>query len=80
MTSRATPVQTMDGRVLITQDEYDTLKAAAAWSEVDTATIPLKRYRSLMDDAAWRVGMEAAGIDNWDGYSFGLEIYTENHL
>ena len=25
----------------------------------------------------WEIALESAGVDNWDGYDFALEIYRE---
>lgn len=36
--------------------------------ESDTVTIPLSEYLSLREDVAKLRRLEAAGVDNWDGY------------
>lgn len=38
-------------------------------------TITREEYNSLRDDMFWRIGMEAAGVDNWTGYDYGIEAY-----
>lgn len=35
-------------------------------------TISLEEYAQLQDDHAWRVALEAGGVDNWEWYSESL--------
>lgn len=37
-------------------------------------TIPLKEYAELQADRDWLHCLEAAGVDNWDGYSYAHQI------
>lgn len=39
-----------------------------------TVTIPKNEYESLLKDSAWLLCLEAAGVDNWDGYDFAKDI------
>jgi hypothetical protein len=39
--------------------------------------IPLSEYEQLKEDQAWLSCLEAAGVDNWDGWSFALQIKRE---
>lgn len=32
---------------------------------------------ALKDDKLWRICVEDAGVDNWDGYSYAMEVYRE---
>lgn len=44
----------------------------------ETVTISKKEYESLLDDSEWRCAMEAAGVDNWEGYDFALKLLNED--
>jgi len=39
-----------------------------------TVTISAKRYKQLMDDSEWLRCLEAAGVDNWEGFSYAQEM------
>lgn len=40
----------------------------------ETITIPIEKYYRLRD-AAWRLNaLENAGVDNWDGYDYAVEL------
>lgn len=43
----------------------------------DTVNIPVGEYKDLLDRSAWLSALEAAGVNNWDGWDFALEIYDE---
>ena len=43
----------------------------------DTITIDVERYGELLEAESWVQALEAAGVDNWDGYDFAQEIYNE---
>lgn len=43
----------------------------------EKVTITKAEYDSLKEDANWLSCLEAAGVDNWDGYSFAHEIRRE---
>lgn len=40
-------------------------------------SIPLSEYEELKEAARWLSCLEAAGVDNWDGWSFALQIKRE---
>ncbi len=39
----------------------------------ETVTIPCSEYESLKRSAKMLANLEAAGVDNWDGYSAAYE-------
>lgn len=39
-----------------------------------TITIPLADFNDLMKADAKLAALEAAGVDNWDGYDYAMEI------
>lgn len=43
-----------------------------------TVTIPKTEYESLKLSAEWLRYLEAAGVDNWDGYDFAKELRDED--
>ena len=43
----------------------------------DTITIPVEHYDEILDDVRFLNALRAAGVDNWDGYDYALEIYNE---
>lgn len=38
-------------------------------SNSEYVTIPLSEYLSLKEDSDFLAALEAAGVDNWEGYS-----------
>ena len=40
----------------------------------EQVTIPRAEYESLLSMRDWLSCLVAAGVDNWDGYSFAHEI------
>jgi hypothetical protein len=42
----------------------------------DMVIIPKAEYESLKDDMEWRIAMESAGVDNWTGYDYAMDIYN----
>ena len=42
-----------------------------------TTTIPLKEYESLQKDAEKLQALEQAGVDNWSGYDYAMEILRD---
>lgn len=44
----------------------------------ETVTISKKEYESLLGDRKWRIALENAGVDNWEGYSFACELLNED--
>ncbi|MBS7457682.1 hypothetical protein [Coralloluteibacterium stylophorae] len=43
----------------------------------DTVTIPREEYEELLEDQRFIEALRAAGVDNWDGYDYALEIFQE---
>lgn len=41
-------------------------------------TIPIEFYNELIERDKILAALEAAGVDNWDGYDFAMEEYREN--
>lgn len=44
----------------------------------ETVTISKKEYESLLEDRKWRIALENAGVDNWEGYDYACELMNEN--
>lgn len=36
--------------------------------------ISKKEYESLLEDRDWLSCLEAAGVDNWSGYDYAIEL------
>lgn len=43
----------------------------------EMVTITKKEYDSLCEDAAKLTALECAGVDNWSGYDFAMDILRE---
>lgn len=41
----------------------------------ETVTISKEHYDELIEDQAFLSCLQAAGVDNWDGYSEAQEMY-----
>ena len=41
----------------------------------ETITIPLEEYQDLQESSKFLSCLEAAGVDNWDGYDYALEEF-----
>ena len=39
--------------------------------------LPLESYESLMKDSKKLTALEAAGVDNWEGYGEAMDILRE---
>lgn len=37
-------------------------------------TITVKEYNQLLKDSDWLRCLEQAGVDNWEGYSFAIDL------
>lgn len=44
---------------------------------MDTVTITRKEYDQLVKDSEWLSYLEAAGVDNWEGYDYAIEMMQE---
>jgi hypothetical protein len=40
-------------------------------------TLPIERYTKMRRDIDKLRALEAAGVDNWEGYSYAMEILAE---
>lgn len=40
-------------------------------------TLTENEYASLLDDRMFLYALRSAGVDNWDGYDYALELYDE---
>lgn len=47
-------------------------------SNEETVTITKKEYDRLVEDSKWLSYLEAAGVDNWEGYGFACEARDED--
>jgi len=45
--------------------------------ENKTITIDEEEYLRLLADAFWLMCLEQAGVDNWDGYSYAIDLKEE---
>jgi hypothetical protein len=43
----------------------------------ETIEIPLHIYHEMIDDCNLLTALRAAGVDNWDGWDYAIEIYNE---
>lgn len=46
----------------------------------ETVTISKKEYDELVNSSMWMSALEAAGVDNWGGYSEACVIYDSFKL
>lgn len=46
--------------------------------EEETVTITKKEYDDLLKDSEWLSCLEAAGVDNWQGYEDAIQMLKEN--
>ena len=42
----------------------------------ETITISVEDYNELVSDSNFLSALMAAGVDNWDGYDYAVEIYN----
>ncbi len=47
---------------------------------MDTVTIELDEYEELLDDARLLECLQAAGVDNWEGYAEAMRAYCGEEL
>lgn len=43
----------------------------------DTVTISRDHYEQLVRDSEFLNALRGAGVDNWDGYGYALELLNE---
>jgi hypothetical protein len=44
----------------------------------EVVELPKSVYDAMCDTEDWLAALEAAGVDNWEGYDFAREIYNED--
>lgn len=44
----------------------------------ETITVTLKEYKQLKEDSDWLQCLEAAGVDNWSGMEYAIQLRREN--
>ena len=48
-------------------------------NKMSVVTITREEYRYLQNREAFLTCLEAAGVDNWDGYMYASNEYRETH-
>lgn len=43
----------------------------------ETVTIKKSEYKQLLKDSNWLACLEAAGVDNWQGYDYAREMEND---
>jgi hypothetical protein len=43
----------------------------------EMVTISKEEYDQLVDDSKTLAALQAAGVDNWNGYDYAMEILSE---
>lgn len=46
-------------------------------NNTETVTISVDEYDKLIEDSYWLAALEAAGVDNWEGYDEARQIFNE---
>ena len=46
-------------------------------SETEMVTISADQYEQLLEDSSWLSALRGAGVDNWEGYDYAMEILRE---
>jgi len=49
-------------------------------SEKAMISIPLEEYENFLKDSKWLRALEAAGVDNWEGYDIAKDYYDESEI
>jgi hypothetical protein len=65
----------MKENVTISKEEYDSLLALKNTKE--TVTISKEEYESLLEDSNKLLALEGAGVDNWEGYDYAMEMMRD---
>lgn len=45
----------------------------------ETITIKKSEYDQLVEDQKWLGCLAAAGVDNWEGYDYAIELLNANN-
>lgn len=48
--------------------------------EEETVVISKEEYESLLEDSLWLEALNAAGVDNWEGYSYAIEYFRDENV
>lgn len=48
------------------------------YNDDDTVTISIDDYSELVRDSKFLSALGAAGVDNWDGYDFALDMMEDD--
>jgi len=43
----------------------------------ETVTISKEEYDQLVEDRIWLECLQAAGVDNWNGYDYAIELFNK---
>lgn len=43
----------------------------------DKIEITIDEYENLKEDSVFLDALRAAGVDNWDGYDYAIDLYEE---
>lgn len=43
----------------------------------ETVTISKQEYLTLLEDSEMLEALRAAGVDNWEGFNYAVEIFQE---
>ena len=46
-------------------------------SETKVVTITADQYEQLLEDSSRLSALRAAGVDNWEGYDYAMELLRE---
>lgn len=46
---------------------------------MENITITKEEYDKLVDEKKFLDALRGAGVDNWDGFDYALELYNENN-
>ena len=47
------------------------------YNEDGSVTYTKEEHESALEDSMWITALENAGVDNWEGYEFAMDIYQE---
>jgi len=43
----------------------------------ETITISKEEYESLLEDRDMLLALQGAGVDNWEGYDYAMDLFGE---
>lgn len=74
-TSTLTATMTKDGALVIEHESGDRFFVTV--KEADGVTIPLSVYLGLLESEKKLSALEAAGVDNWEGYEETMRLLED---